>query len=122
MLSRDDLTTAIVCAQRIDAMRKPPEHELNRRMPETYRRRNRSPQQRRGARAPQNVQRVWRESNENDDVVGSAEAAKMLRTSLRTVQRKAHSGELDSEIVGGSLLVFKRAAVEDYRRSNTTHE
>ena len=58
-----------------------------------------------------NVQRVWRELNENDDVVGSAEAAKMLRTSLRTVQRKAHSGELDSEIVGGSL-VFKRAAVE----------
>ena len=50
---------------------------------------------------------------EDDDVVGSAETAEMLGISRRSVQRKARSGELDSEIVGGSL-VFKRADVEQY--------
>lgn len=117
MFTRDVLTTAIVCARLADGMPKRPDHWLCQAIPELIARATEALNND-VARARQGWARDLGELTENDDdVVGSADAAQLLGISLRSVQRKAHSGELDSEIVGGSL-VFKRAAVEEYRRSN----
>ena len=115
--TRDDLTTAIVCARLVDGMRKPPDHPLCEQIPALIARANEALNDL--ARVRQECATDLRELAQSDDVVGSAEIALMLRTSLRTVQRKARNGELESEIVGGSL-VFKRATVEKYAKEQHT--
>jgi len=115
MFTRDELTTVLITARIVDGMTKPPDHPLCSQIPKLIARANEALNDL--ARVRHDFARDLRELTENDDVVGSAETAEMLRTSRRSVQRKARNGELDSEIVGGSL-VFKRAAVEEYRRSN----
>jgi len=49
------------------------------------------------------------------EVIGTAESAKLLGISRRTMQRRGERGELDSEIVG-STRIFKRTDVENYAK------
>jgi excisionase family DNA binding protein len=113
MFTRDNLTTAIVCARLVSVMPKRPDDPLRRQIPELIARATEALNND-VARVRQDCATTLGELTENDDdVVGSAETAELLRISRRSVQRKAHRGEIDSEIVGGSL-VFKRAAIEQY--------
>jgi excisionase family DNA binding protein len=115
MLSRDNLTTAIVCARLVQVWPMRPDDRLCREIPKLIDRATEALNND-VARVRQDCATDLRELTENDDdVVGSAETAKILGISLRSVQRKAHRGEIDSEIVGGSL-VFKRATVEKYAK------